>query len=84
MTRFWFLTGEFLRIVVLHENAFHMCNCLYFGFSLQETLMDETKLYLIFEFLSMDLKKYLDTFESGKYMEPATVKSYLYQVREIS
>lgn len=53
-------------------------------FSLQETLMDETRLYLIFEFLSMDLKKYLDSIESGKFMEPALVKSYLYQVKFIS
>jgi len=49
---------------------------------LQETLMDETRLYLIFEFLSMDLKKYIDSIESGKYMEPALVKSYLYQIMQ--
>ncbi|XP_054257506.1 cyclin-dependent kinase 1-like [Macrosteles quadrilineatus] len=49
---------------------------------LQETLMDETRLYLIFEFLSMDLKKYLDSIDSGKYMEPAVVKSYLFQIMQ--
>uniref|UniRef100_A0A1B6LED4 Protein kinase domain-containing protein n=2 Tax=Graphocephala atropunctata TaxID=36148 RepID=A0A1B6LED4_9HEMI len=55
---------------LVHPNIVH----------LQETLMDETRLYLIFEFLPMDLKKYLDSFESGKYMEPSEVKSYLYQL----
>ena len=50
------------------------------GFSLQDILMDETRLYLVFEFLNMDLKKYLDSLESGKYLDPKKVKSYLYQV----
>lgn len=30
----------------------------------------------------MDLKKYLDKIESGKYMDPKLVKSYLYQINE--
>ncbi|KAF3842592.1 hypothetical protein F7725_024543 [Dissostichus mawsoni] len=34
------------------------------------------------EFLSMDLKKYLDSIPSGQYMEPMLVKSYLYQILE--
>lgn len=50
--------------------------------SLLEILMDETRLYLVFEFLSMDLKKYLDSLESGKYLEPKKVKSYLYQITQ--
>lgn len=29
--------------------------------SLKDVLMQEAKLYLIFEFLTMDLKKYMDT-----------------------
>uniref|UniRef100_A0AAY4BP70 Cyclin-dependent kinase 1 n=1 Tax=Denticeps clupeoides TaxID=299321 RepID=A0AAY4BP70_9TELE len=33
-------------------------------------------------FLSMDLKKYLDSIPSGQYMEPMLVKSYLYQILE--
>jgi len=61
-----------LLLELAHPNIVH----------LQETLMDDTRLYLIFEFLSMDLKKYLDSFESGKYMEPALVKSYLYQIMQ--
>lgn len=39
--------------------------------------MDETKLYLIFEFVTMDLKKYM---ESHKAIDPPMVKKLLYQV----
>lgn len=47
---------------------------------LMDVLMEETRLYLIFEYLTMDLKKYMDTLGNGKLMEPKMVKSYLYQV----
>lgn len=30
----------------------------------------------------MDLKKYLDKIESGKFMDPRLVKSYLYQLND--
>ncbi|KAJ8939728.1 hypothetical protein NQ314_011014 [Rhamnusium bicolor] len=50
--------------------------------SLEDVMMEEQRLYLIFEFLSMDLKKYLDKIETGKYMDPRLVKSYLYQINE--
>lgn len=30
----------------------------------------------------MDLKKYLDQIETGTYMDPKLVKSYLYQINE--
>lgn len=43
-------------------------------FRLEEVLMQENKLYLVFEFLSMDLKKYLDTIPKGEFMELALVK----------
>ncbi|PSN33260.1 Cyclin-dependent kinase 1 [Blattella germanica] len=49
--------------------------------SLGEIIMDDARLYLIFEFLSMDLKKYLDSLEPNM-MEPRLVKSYLYQITE--
>uniref|UniRef100_A0A8C2BXH9 Cyclin-dependent kinase 1 n=1 Tax=Cyprinus carpio TaxID=7962 RepID=A0A8C2BXH9_CYPCA len=49
---------------------------------LLDVLMQESKLYLVFEFLSMDLKKYLDSIPSGQFMEPMLVKSYLYQILE--
>lgn len=40
------------------------------------------RLYLIFEYLAMDLKKYIDKIESGQMMEPALVKSYLHQINQ--
>lgn len=48
--------------------------------SLIDVLMEESRLYLIFEYLTMDLKKYMDSLGSDKLIEPVTVKSYLYQV----
>lgn len=48
--------------------------------SLMDVLMEESKLYLIFEYLTMDLKKYMDSLGNGKLMDPELVKSYLYQV----
>ncbi|EDS28189.1 cell division protein kinase 2 [Culex quinquefasciatus] len=48
--------------------------------SLEDVLMEENRLYLIFEFLSMDLKKYMDTLPAEKLMDPDLVKSYMYQI----
>ncbi len=36
--------------------------------------MQENKLYLVFEFLSMDLKKYMDSIPSGQFMDKMLVK----------
>lgn len=48
---------------------------------LLEVIMQENRLYLIFEFLTMDLKKYLDTsIPSGEMMDPQLVKSYTFQI----
>lgn len=47
---------------------------------LEDVLMEENRLYLIFEFLAMDLKKYMDTIPHDKLMEPELVRSYLYQI----
>ncbi|KAL4240861.1 Cell division protein kinase 1 [Mactra antiquata] len=47
---------------------------------LQDVLMQENKLYLVFEFLSMDLKRYMDTIPNGKFMDKMLVKSYTYQI----
>lgn len=41
---------------------------------LEDVIMQENKLYLIFEFLNMDLKKYLDTIPSGQFMDKMLVK----------
>lgn len=48
--------------------------------NLEDVLMQECKLYLVFEFLSMDLKKYMDNIPSGQYMDKMLVKSYLHQI----
>ena len=40
--------------------------------------MQENKLYLVFEFLSMDLKKYMDSIPSGQFMEKMLVKVVFY------
>lgn len=47
---------------------------------LEDVLMQENKLYLVFEFLSMDLKRYMDTIPSGQFMDKMLVKSYTYQI----
>ncbi|KAL5018969.1 hypothetical protein ScPMuIL_004691 [Solemya velum] len=47
---------------------------------LEDVLMQENKLYLVFEFLSMDLKRYMDTIPSGQFMDKMLVKSYCYQI----
>lgn len=47
---------------------------------LEDVLMEESRLYLIFEFLSMDLKKYMDTLPAEKMMDTDLVRSYLYQI----
>ena len=45
-----------------------------FVFSLEDVLMQENKLFLVFEFLSMDLKRYMDTIPSGQFMDQMLVK----------
>ncbi|KAH8329355.1 hypothetical protein KR074_008512 [Drosophila pseudoananassae] len=47
---------------------------------LEDVLMEENRIYLIFEFLSMDLKKYMDSLPADKHMDPKLVRSYLYQI----
>lgn len=50
--------------------------------SLMDVLMQENKLYLVFEFLSMDLKKYMETLPPNKLLDPQLVKSYLHQITQ--
>ena len=55
----------------------YQTNCHFY----QDVLMQEAKLYLIFEFLTMDLKKYMDTnIPKDGQMDPKLTKSYLYQL----
>ncbi|XP_054156118.1 cyclin-dependent kinase 1-like [Oppia nitens] len=49
---------------------------------LEDVIMQENKLYLVFEFLSMDLKKYLDSLPTNQLVDEKLVKSYLYQILE--
>lgn len=51
---------------------------------LLDVLMQESRLYLIFEFLSMDLKKYLDSIPSGQYMDPMLVKVIVFVIHKLS
>lgn len=51
-----------------------------FLLSLQDVLMQDSRLYLIFEFLSMDLKKYLDSIPPGQFMDSSLVKVRLYML----
>nr|BAA23218.1 p34cdc2 [Hemicentrotus pulcherrimus] len=46
---------------------------------LEDVLMEPNRLYLVFEYLTMDLKKYMESLK-GKQMDPALVKSYLHQM----
>ncbi|XP_017858963.1 PREDICTED: cyclin-dependent kinase 1 [Drosophila arizonae] len=49
---------------------------------LEDVLMEENRIYLIFEFLSMDLKKYMDSLPPEKHLSSQLVKSYLYQITD--
>jgi len=48
--------------------------------TLEEVILQDGKLYLVFEFLSMDLKKYLDSVPGDQPVDPQLVKSYMYQI----
>lgn len=51
--------------------------------ALMDVLMQENKLYLVFEYLSMDLKKYMETIKPhNKLIDPQLVKSYLHQITQ--
>jgi len=47
---------------------------------LEDVVMQESKLFLVFEYLTMDLKKFLDSHASGQLMDKKLVKSYTYQL----
>ncbi|KAF6204983.1 hypothetical protein GE061_019150 [Apolygus lucorum] len=55
---------------LVHPNIVH----------LKDVHLSGNRLYLIFEFLTMDLNKYLDSIEKGKLMDPTLVQSYMYQI----
>uniref|UniRef100_UPI00358EDA8F cyclin-dependent kinase 1-like n=1 Tax=Myxine glutinosa TaxID=7769 RepID=UPI00358EDA8F len=45
-------------------------------------IVGDSKLYLVFEFLAMDLRKHLDSLPSGQLLHPAVVKKYMNQLLE--
>lgn len=47
--------------------------------TLKHVVLEEPKLYLVFEFLDQDLKKYMDALQ-GKKLDRMLIKSYLYQI----
>uniref|UniRef100_UPI00358DF410 cyclin-dependent kinase 1-like isoform X1 n=1 Tax=Myxine glutinosa TaxID=7769 RepID=UPI00358DF410 len=47
-----------------------------------EVIVGDSKLYLVFEFLAMDLRKHLDSLPSGQLLHPAVVKKYTNQLLE--
>ncbi|KAH9389736.1 PREDICTED: cyclin-dependent kinase 1-A-like [Rhagoletis zephyria] len=47
---------------------------------LKDVLLQENRLHLVFEFLSMDLKKYLDSIPSNQTMDKELVQSYMKQL----
>lgn len=52
-------------------------------FSLREILMDDSRLYLVFEFVPMDLKKFIDS-RPKNHLDEALTKSFTYQVNYIN
>jgi hypothetical protein len=57
-----------------------MILCNVSNFRLRDVIMQEGKLYLVFDYLTMDLKKYIDSYGHGKSLEMTTIKSLTYQV----
>lgn len=47
---------------------------------LRDVYLTDSRLYLVFEFLSMDLKQYLDNLPKDEYIDKMLLKSYLYQM----
>lgn len=47
---------------------------------LLEVVNENSVLYLVFEFLTMDLKKYIDSISKDKQMDANLLKSYTYQI----
>ncbi|VDP30126.1 unnamed protein product [Echinostoma caproni] len=48
--------------------------------NLEQVIMDNGRLYLVFEYLNVDLKRYLDDHGRKNRLEPHVVKSFMYQM----
>ncbi|KFD52306.1 hypothetical protein M514_06869 [Trichuris suis] len=49
---------------------------------LEHVVMEENRLCLVFEFLSMDLRRYMDSLGPERLMDRKLLKSYLYQISD--
>ena len=47
---------------------------------LRDVVATDDKLYLVFEYVDQDLKKYLDTLPRDQQVDPQIIKSFLYQI----
>uniref|UniRef100_A0A0X3PVC9 Cyclin-dependent kinase 1 n=1 Tax=Schistocephalus solidus TaxID=70667 RepID=A0A0X3PVC9_SCHSO len=48
--------------------------------NLQQVIMERGRLYLVFEYLNVDLKRYLDEHGRQNLLDPMLVKSFMYQM----
>lgn len=48
----------------------------FFSISLKNVLLQDNRLHLVFEYLTMDLKKYIDTIPSNQQMDSNLVKVF--------
>ncbi|CAG9529911.1 unnamed protein product [Cercopithifilaria johnstoni] len=48
--------------------------------SLEDVIMSDDQIYLVFEFVSVNLKSYISKIPDNKWMDKAEQKSYLYQI----
>lgn len=49
-------------------------------FSLETIIHQDSKLYLVFEFMQMDLKKFLDNLPTGKLIDTMLLKVVIFSV----
>jgi serine/threonine protein kinase len=50
---------------------------------LWDVIHTDNKLMLVFEFMDKDLKKYMDTHGKNGALEPATIRSFMYQLLKV-
>lgn len=45
-----------------------------------DVVVEELRLHLIYDWMEMDLKKYMDTLPDGQMMDPELIRSYMFQI----
>lgn len=68
----------FFSLVRCYWNAKRNTDQILINFSLVEVILDEQLVYLIFEFLSMDLKKCIDKIPYGELMKRSEVDALIF------